>query len=207
MQQRHERLPAGPEYGDQRRRRQHECMPSDGSRPALGIAAGRPPQQRAAEHQVRSRLEQDERPVRERVERRFMTELRCGTRNETLVLELGVDCVGAHLTGMQSAPEGGEANVVLAATEGAGAVSGGKRSRLVEEEELREAAGLQQRPAQPVAEVEPAGDPALAVVMAADAAGLIVEATAISVDQAAPGLCDQLAERCDPVLQRHRGRL
>src|SRR5687767_14206576 len=78
---------------------------------------------------------------------------------------------------------------------------------LVEEEELRELAWLEQRPAFPAAELEPAGDPALPVVTPSDAAGLVVKAAAVAVDEPTCRVGDQLAERCDPVLQRMgRGR-
>ena len=84
-------------------------------------------------------------------------------------------------------------------------MAGGERRRFVEEEELGEASGLQQRTALPAAELEPARDPAPAVVAAADAPFVVVEAATVPVDQAARGVCDELAQRCDPVLQRHPG--
>ena len=82
---------------------------------------------------------------------------------------------------------------------------GGERGRFVEEEQLREAPGPQQRAAPPVAELEPARDPAAAVVAAADAPFVVVEAATVPVHQAARGVGDELAERRDPVLQRHPG--
>ena len=119
-------------------------------------------------------------------------------------VQLRVDRVRAHLAGMQVAPDLAKAHVVLPPAQRAGTMPGGERGRLVEEEELGEAAGLEQRPPQPAAELEPAADPALAVVAPADAARFVMEAAAISVDQATRRVCDQLAERCDPVLEGHR---
>ena len=77
---------------------------------------------------------------------------------------------------------------------------GRERGRLVEEEELRELAGLEQRPALPAAELEPAGDPALPVVAPPDLALRVVEAAAVPVDEPTRRVGDQLAERCDAVL-------
>jgi hypothetical protein len=86
---------------------------------------------------------------------------------------------------MEVAPDCGEADVVLAAAESTGPVPGGERCRLVEEEELGEAAGLQQSRALPAAKLEPARDPALSVVAAPDAAGLVVKAAAVSLHETA----------------------
>ena len=84
---------------------------------------------------------------------------------------------------------------------------GSERGRLVEEEELGEAARLEQRLAVPAAELEPAGDPALPVESPYDPARRIVETAAVSVDEAASGICDQLVQRRDAVLQRHQVNL
>ena len=126
-----------------------------------------------------------------------------GAGSQALGVQLGVDCVGPGLPGMQLTPDLAEAYVVLAPAERAGAVPRGKCGGLVEEEQLREAARLHQRPAMPPPEPQPAGDPALAVVGAADAALRVVQAAAVSVDTAAVGRCDQLAHRRDAVLPRH----
>src|SRR5687767_6016435 len=103
---------------------------------------------------------------------------------------------------MEFAPDLAEAVVVGAPAERAGTVPRCERCRLVEEEELGEAARLQQRPTLPATELEPAADPALAVEGPADAARLVVEAAPIPVDEAARGMRDELAERRDAVLQR-----
>src|SRR5207248_796878 len=86
-------------------------------------------------------------------------------------------------------------------------VPGGKRRRLVEEEELGVAARLQERAAPPAAELEPARDPAPAVVAPANRAPLVVQTAAVAVDETPPGRRHELAERRHPVLQRHRRHL
>ena len=122
-----------------------------------------------------------------------------------LLVELRVHRVGADLFGMELAPERAEANVVLAPAQRAGTVAGSEGGRLVEEEELREPPRLQQRLPMPAAELEPARDPALAVVCPTDSTGGIVQAAAVAVHEAARRIGDQLAEGRDPVLERQRG--
>jgi len=64
---------------------------------------------------------------------------------------------------VEVAPDLAEARVVRVPAERAGPVPGGERRCLVEEEELGELAGLQQRTALPAAELELTGDPTLPV--------------------------------------------
>src|SRR5262249_20144993 len=73
----------------------------------------------------------------------------------------------------------------------------------VEKEELGEAPRLQQRPAQPTLELEPARDPTLAVVCAADPSGVVVQTAPVPVHQPPSRVRDELAERRDAVLQGH----
>jgi ABC-type cobalamin/Fe3+-siderophores transport system ATPase subunit len=124
--------------------------------------------------------------------------VRLGSRRSKIVLEDVLDA-DVYLARMALLPERGEAVVVVPATQCARAVTRGERGRLVEEEELREATGLQQRATLPAAVLELAGDPALARVAPPDAPGVVVQAATIPVDEAAPGMRDQLAERCDSV--------
>ena len=156
-----------------------------------------------AEHEPGCAVVQDEGAVWETVEGCLVVSLAVGVGVGPFVVELCVDRVGSELAGVELVPEGGEAGVVLVAAQRAGAVAGGEGGCFVEEEELGEASGLHQRPALPAAELEPAGDPAFADRATADPAEFVVEAAPVSVDQATPWVCDQLAERCDPVLQRH----
>ena len=75
------------------------------------------------------------------------------------------------------------------------AVSRGERSRVVEEEQLRVAAGLKERGTPPALELEPAGDPSLDGIAPPDAPLAVVEATAVAVDEAPLWCRDDLAER------------
>ena len=122
---------------------------------------------------------------------------------EPLAVELRVDGVGAALPRVELVPDRPQAVVVLAAAERARPVAGRHRRRLVEEEELRELPRLEERPPQPAPELEPAGDPAPGVVAAPDPAGAVVQAAAVPVDEPAGRVCDELAERRYPVLERH----
>ena len=102
---------------------------------------------------------------------------------------------------MECAPDLGEALVVRVAAQRAGPMACGERGHLVEEEELRELAGLEERAALPTAELEAAGDPAPAVEAPADASAGVVEAPAVPVDEPARRIGDELAEGCDAILQ------
>jgi len=121
--------------------------------------------------------------------------------SDALLVELRIDRVGSGLARVHVAPDRDEAVEVLAAAQGAGAMPGREGGRLIEEEELGEAARLEERLAMPPLELEPARDPALAAVAAADPSGLVVKAATVSVDQASRGVRNELAERRDPVLQ------
>src|SRR5262249_24525738 len=138
--------------GDQRRPR------PDGARDRGTVAAGRPREEPLAENEMRRAVVQYEGAVREVVERRPPDAPCPGDRVEPLVVEPRVDR-GRPDVPVEVAPGGREVDVVRVAAEGAGPVPGGERRRLVEEEQLGELAGLQQRRAVPVLVDEPAGDP------------------------------------------------
>ena len=82
-------------------------------------------------------------------------------------------------------------------------MAGGEGRHLVEEEQLGELAGRGEAPV-PVAKLELTGDPTLAVEAQPDAAMLVVEATAVAVNEATRRNGDELAERCDTVLAQKR---
>src|SRR3954469_3382706 len=111
------------------------------------------------------------------------------------------------LAPVQLAPARGERAVVLAPAQGAGAVARCERRRLVEEEELGEPAGLQQRRAVPAAERQLAGDPAPACEAPANGPVSVVQAAAVAVDETASGFRHELTQRRDPVLQRRSSLL
>lgn len=85
----------------------------------------------------------------------------------------------------------------------AGAVSGGQRDRVVEEEDRRPAVGPGQRHA-PVAKLGQARDPqGRAAVVAHDLLGLIDDAAAVAGEQAAGAHRVQVSPRIHPVAARH----
>jgi hypothetical protein len=63
--------------------------------------------------------------------------------SDALTMELHVHPVRSDLTRMETRPELGEVDVVLPPAERAGAMPGGERRRLVDEEELSEAPRLE----------------------------------------------------------------
>ena len=178
-----------------------------GPGPAAGVARGRP------QEQLRRRARGTGRPRRARTRRREAAAnaaacvrfLRPGGSSRS-------ECSWASIAsapawpGCSPAQIAAEAVVVLPAAQRARAVPGGERRRLVEEEELGEPARLHHRPALPAPELEPAGDPALHLEVAANASVRVVQAAAVAVDQAAGRGGDQLAARRDPVLERHRAQ-
>jgi hypothetical protein len=83
-------------------------------------------------------------------------------------------------------------------------VAGGERRRLVEEEELGEAARLQLVDPPAAFELEPAGDPPFDLEPSDDVPAPVVQTPSVAVHEPARGIGDQLAERRDAVLQRHR---
>jgi hypothetical protein len=146
---------------------------------------------------------EDERAVGKLVQGSFVVELRLVHGRDALGMELRVDRVGAGFPRVELAPDLAETDIVGATAERARAVSRGERGRLVEEEQLRESAGLEQRPSSPAPELEPAGNPPFAVVAPADPTPLVVEAAAVSVDEAACRVGDELAEWGHAILQWH----
>src|SRR5439155_15208037 len=104
------------------------------------------------EHEVRRTLDDDERAIGELVDWRVVEQVRARAGIDALRVELRVDRVCADLAGMELAPDRREPVVVLAAAERAGPMSGRQGGRLVEEEELGEAARLQERLAVPALE-------------------------------------------------------
>src|SRR5829696_158179 len=122
-------------------------------------------------------------------------------------MELRVDRVGPDRAGMDLAPELPEPDVVLTATQCARPVPGRERRRVVKEEQLGELPRLHQLLAMPAAELEPARDPAPRRPPPADPSLLVMQATAIPVDEPARGISNQLAARSDAIPARHpKGR-
>ncbi len=174
-----------------------------GTSPRLDVAARCPVEEPSAPDQPRLAVLDDERSVGQAVVRRGVTTLPARRGIDPLAVQLLVHRVGTVLAWMQRAPDLDEAVVVGSATERTRAVSGCERGRLVEEEQLGEAAGLQQRRAMPAAEREPARDPPPDSEPPADVPLVVVQAAAVSVDEAASGIGDEVAEGSDAILSRH----
>ena len=202
MQKRDERIPARAQHRDQQRRRDHDSPPL-GPRPRRDIAVRRPPQQPVAAHKPWLSGVEHERAVGEVAKRRRVAPLGACRQVEALGVQPRVHLVGGRPAAAGTRADVQEAVVVGSPAEGAGAVAGGKRGRLVEKEQLGEPARPQQAPALPAAEFKLARDPAPAVVVAADSAGGVMQAAAISIDETPARVGDQLAEWRDPVLERH----
>ena len=115
-------------------------------------------------------------------------------------MELEVDHVAPTWPGCNHANRD-QTVVVLAPALRTGTVARCERGRLVEEEELRVTAWLEERSAGGRG-LEPARDPALHRVATANAALGVVERAAIAVHEASGRVRNQLAEGRDPVLKR-----
>lgn len=155
------------------------------------------------EHHARLVVLENECSVGKLVEIGHMVALCARVRGYPLAMKLRVDRVCSDLAGMQLVPDRRESVVVLAPAERARAVSGGEGSRVVEEEQLGEAARLEECTPSPSAELEPTGDPALAGVAPTNAPVLVVKAPPVSVHEATSGIRHEIAERRYPVLQGH----
>ena len=182
------------------RRRRDDREATAWAAPRLLVAARRPAQEGASEHEPGRAVEQDERSVRELLRLPLVHAPPGDAVSEPLQMEPPVELVGAR-----RAREAEEAAVVRVPALGARPVSCGERSGVVEEEEARVAA-RRHRSARPpaTAELQPAGDPPLRLPLPPDDPGLVVEAATIAVDEPALGRLDQLAERRDAVAQRHQ---
>ena len=169
----------------------------------LDVAARCPAEKPSAADQPGLAILDDERSIGQVVVRRGVTTLTARRWIDTFAVQLLVDRVGTALAWMQRAPDPDEAVVVGSATERARAMSGCERGRLVEEEELGEAAGLQQRRAVPAAELEPARDPPPDSEPPMDAPLVVVQAAAVPVHETTSGIGDEIAEGSDAILSRH----
>ena len=123
---------------------------------------------------------------------------------ETLCVERLVDRIGSPLARMRAFPHLDETHVVHSPALRARPMPCSPCGRFIEEEQLREPAGLHQRVTTTVFELEPARDPPFPVEPAADATGAVVKRSAVPVDEPARRRHDDLAERRHAVLQGHR---
>ncbi len=164
------------------------------------VACRRPPQQLVGPHDPRVIVHQHEGAVGKLIEKRIVVTLAASVWVDAFQMELGIDRVSPFLPRMKVAPELDEALVVRVAAKRARTVAGGERRCLVEEEELRELSGLEQRASVPSPELELTGDPPLAIEAPADATMFVVETATVAVDEPASRDCDKLTQWCDAIL-------
>ena len=138
---------------------------------------------------------------------RFVEAALSGSCDEAFLVKLIVNCVGTVLTRVKLRPDLRQAVVVGSPAFGAGTMAGRQRGRLVEEEQLRVAAGRHEWGPTPSAKLQATGDPSLGCVEAANRAGVIVKAPAVAVDEASLGGRDQISQRRHAVLTWHAFRL
>ena len=167
------------------------------------VARRRPAQQLLVEHEVRLAVLEHERAVGELLQPSVVQPPGLRARVDPLVVQPCVDRVRSAAAGVHPGPQLAESDVVHAAAERARSVPGGERRRLVEEEQLGELARLEEPRALPAAELEPARDPASRRPPPPDPPCVVVEATAVPVDETARGIGDEVAEGRDAVLQGH----
>ena len=203
MQQRDERLTVVAQQLDKRGwshdPRVHVCGP-----PGVGIALRRPKEKLLAEHHPGLAVLQHERAIGQVVERGGVKNALSRSRSDAFPMELRIDHVGSALVLVERGPDFEQEFVVGAAAECAGPVPGREGGRLIQEEELREAARLHERPAVPAAELEPTRDPALDLIATTDAPLVVVEAPAVAVHKPPRWIRNQFTEGCDSILERHR---
>jgi hypothetical protein len=205
MQQRDEWLTAVAQQLDERGWRDDPRLRPSRSLPGIAVAPRRPTEKLVAENQPGLAALQHERAVGKFVERGGAENALSRSWRDALPMELRIDRVGSALVVVERRPDFDQEVIVGAAAERAGPVPGREGRRLVEEEELREAARLQKRPAVPAAELEPTRDPALDLKAPADAALIVVKAAAVAVDKPTRGIRDQLSQWRDSILEGHRG--
>jgi hypothetical protein len=155
-----------------------------------------------AEHEpCRIRLH-DEGPVREIVELDPMEPSIPCPGVDPLGVELEIDCIRTDGLAVPPSPDVTEVDVVLAPAERTGPVTRGERCRLVQEEQLRELARLQQRTPVPAPEFQPAGDPPSYGPLSSNAPEIVVQTATVAVHEPARGMRDEVAEGRHAVLER-----
>lgn len=142
--------------------------------------------------------EQDERPIGQLLRSRLVQASAADITSKTLRVQETVEFVGAGRICV-----GEEAPVVIVPALGARPVSGGEGGRFVQKEEPGVTAG-RHRLAPTSPELEPARDPAAAIVGPPDPPILPVKPAAVAEDESSLTRLDQLSERRNTVLERHQ---
>ena len=122
---------------------------------------------------------------------------------KTIAMELPIDEVGADRLAETGRPIPAEPAIIVSTAFGARTVSGGERCRLVEEKEF----GVRVRSHDDTSDSAEFGetcDPTPHLRRANDAPMIVVQDTAVAHDQATAAAGDDLTERRDSILQRHR---
>jgi hypothetical protein len=206
MQERDERFTVVAQQRDERGWRDDARIRASRSPQGLAVAIRRPTKELIADHEPRLAALEYERAVGQLVERGGVETALSRSWRDALPMELRIDRVGSALVFVERGPDFDQEVVVRAAAERAGPMPGRERRRLVQEEELREAARLHERPAVPAAELEPTCDPALDLIAPTDASVVVVEAATVAVDKPSGGIRNQLSQGCDSILERHSSR-
>jgi len=169
---------------------------------ALRVPGRSPAQHRTAEHEPRSIRLDDEGPVGEVVEPGSMEASIPRPGVDPLEVELHIDRVRTDRVTVAISPDVREPDVVLASAERTWAVTRRERGSLVQEEQLRELARLQQRAPVPAPELQPAGDPPAYRPRSSNAPEIVVQAATVAVHEPSCGVRDELAEGRHAVLER-----
>jgi hypothetical protein len=120
---------------------------------------------------------------------------------DPLGVEPQIDLVRTDRVTVVLSPDVTEADVVLTPAERTWAVTRAERGRLVQEEQLRELARLQQRTPVPAAELQPAGDPPSYCPLSPNAPEIVVQTATVPVHEPPGWVRDELAEGRDAVLE------
>ena len=195
------RLVAGAEGRDGARWREHLRDPVRGTSAARAVAIGGPWHHCVIDDDRGEVVVDDERARRQVGPAHLVQPAPVRAADDALSVELTIELLGAEqsLT-CPGGHRGAEGVVVDAATQGAGSVSGRERDRLVVEEEDREVVWLPLRQA-PVPELEGAGDPEVARVVADDLT-LCVQDAAVAEPGTTQGNRDDVTRWCDAVASR-----
>ena len=200
MQEGNDGFPSGAEHVHEGRRREKGDL-AGAPGPALRVAGRSPAQQRTVENEPRRIRLHDESPGGEIVELGPMEASIPRPGVDPLGVEPQIDRVRTDRVTVVLSPDVTEADVVLAPAERTWAMTCGERGRLVQEEQLRELARLQQRTPVPAPELQPAGDPPSYRPLSPNAPEIVVQTATVAVHEPPGWVRDELAEGRDAVLE------
>jgi hypothetical protein len=143
MEQWYGRSPTGTQDCDERRGCDQHRLLAVRTRPDVDVARGRPAEELRPDDEPGFIVAKHECPIGKLVELHSVTALLTRIRRDALGVELLVDRIGSGLAPVELAPDLPEVDVILPPAESARSMAGGERRRLVQEEELGEAAGLE----------------------------------------------------------------